>query len=337
VGRMREKAWLLLVAIISVSAAACSTTPRGSNTSKPRGTATTHATADPTRVVSVVEPWRLPQAVSRPVAVGDGTNVLLLGGLGVGDISTSAVVAVNVLTGKSQLAGQHSVAVHDAAGASINGQAFVFGGGSQSSVSSVQTWQAGTGTVAGSLPGARSDLASATIGATTYLLGGFDGSQLVGTVLATTDGTRFSTAGQLAQPVRYPAVTVLDGKVWVIGGLLGITETNAGAQTPDVQRFDPATGRTVIVGRLPVALAHAAAVVIDGQLFVAGGKVDGQPQSQIYRIDPQTGVVTLAGVLPGPRADCGVYASDGRAWLLGGELADPTGPLDSVVLLASGS
>ncbi len=331
---MRTIVRLSLLAIVAVCAAACSTTSAGSNPPKPRGTATTIATATPTRVVSILEPWRLPQGVSRPVAVNDGSNVLLLGGLGVGDISSNAAVSVNLLTGQSQVAGQLAVAVHDAAGAWIDGRAFVFGGGAQSSVSSVQTWQAGTGAIAGSLPGPRSDLASATVGSTTYLLGGFDGSQLVGTVLATTDGTGFSTAGQLAQAVRYPAVTVLNGKVWVVGGLLGATETNAGAQTADVQRFDPATGRTAIVGKLPVALAHAAAFVLQGQLYVAGGKVNGQPQSQVYRIDPETGIVTSAGLLPGPRADSGVYAADGKAWLLGGELADPTAPLDSVVMLA---
>jgi len=186
------------------------------------------------------------------------------------------------------------------------------------------------------LPGPRSDLASVTIGSSAYVLGGFDGSQLVDTVLSTTDGTRFVQVGELAQPVRYPAAVALNGRVWVIGGLLGTSESNAGAQTADVQRFDPSSGKTVIVGQLPVALAHASAVVLDGQLYVAGGKVDGQPQSQIYRIDQQTGVVTVAGHLPGPRADAAVYSVGGEAWLFGGELSEPTAPLDSVVHLALG-
>ena len=141
-------------------------------------------------------------------------------------------------------------------------------------------------------------------------------------------------SGELAQPVRYPAVATINGNIWVIGGLLGTSESNAGAQTADVQRFDPATGRTVIVGQMPVALAHASAVVLGGQLYVAGGKVDGQPQSQIYRIDQQTGLVTPAGSLPGPRADAAVYSVGGEAWLFGGELLEPTAPLDSVVRLS---
>ena len=66
-----------------------------------------------------------------------------------GDVSTSNVVLVDPQTGQSQLTGQLALAVHDASGASIGGRAFIFGGGAQSTVASVQTWQSGTGVIAG--------------------------------------------------------------------------------------------------------------------------------------------------------------------------------------------
>ena len=70
-----------------------------------------------------------------------------------------------------------------------------------------------------------------TQGGTTYLLGGYDGTAYDATVLATTDGRRFTVAARLAVPVRYPAVAVLGGQIWVFGG-----QTSHGT-TNDIQRI----------------------------------------------------------------------------------------------------
>jgi N-acetylneuraminic acid mutarotase len=188
--------------------------------------------------------------------------------------------------------------------------------------------------VHGQLPVPRSDLAAATIGSTTYILGGFTGSALPRRILATTDGRHFRTVGALRQGVRYPAVTTYHGQVWVIGGLLAATESNAGPQTNEVQRFDPVTGRTTVINRMSVELAHASAFVLAGTIYVAGGKVAGRPQTTIYRINPITGQVSQAGRLPSPRADASVYVTPTYALLLGGELTAPAAPLDTVVRVA---
>lgn len=293
----------------------------------------THQAAHVRKIIAAAEPWRLPAPVSRTTAVADGEQVLLLGGLGPGDVSTSAVTAVAPANGRARQVGALAVAVHDAAGAALGGDVFVFGGGAASTVGSVQRWRPDAPRVVATLPEPRSDLAAATVGHVAYILGGFTGGALAATILRTRNGTTFGLAGKLAQPVRYPAVTVTAGQVWVIGGLLGSTDSNAGAQTSDIQRFDPISGRTLVVGRLPVPLAHAAAFALRGQLYVAGGKVDGQPQTAIYRIDPHSGAVSIAGQLPSPRADAAVYDAGGQAWLFGGELTQPTAPLDTVVRL----
>lgn len=262
--------------------------------------------------------------------------MLLLGGLVTGDVSTADVVAVQPDQGSSLIVGALAAAVHDAAGAVLGGRALVFGGGTAASVATVQAWTSGTGTVLGQLPEPRSDVAAATVGSTAYVLGGYTGSALVPTVLSTGDGVTFHDAGTLAQPARYPAVTALAGKIWVIGGLLSASEANASGQTNDIQRFDPATGRTTVVGHLPVPLSDASAFVLDGGIYVAGGRSGSQPQSTIYRIAPATAAVSAAGSLPGPRSDAGVVSDGVRAWLLGGELSDPAAPLDSVVELTPG-
>jgi hypothetical protein len=61
------------------------------------------------------------------------------------------------------------------------------------------------------------------------------------------------------------ASAVLDGRVWVIGGL-----TSAGASAV-VESYDPAVDRWATGPSLPIALHHAAATVYRGEIVVLGG------------------------------------------------------------------
>ncbi|HWC39522.1 MAG TPA: kelch repeat-containing protein [Acidimicrobiales bacterium] len=276
--------------------------------------------------------------MSRAVVLSDGADILVLGGLARGDVSTAAVERINPATGAGTRAGSLALAVHDAAGALLGGRSLVFGGGSSTTVPTVQAFTGQTATTVGRLPEPRSDVAAVVVGNRAYVLGGFDGTRLVPSVVGTTDGVTFTSAGQLAQPVRYPAVAVEGGYVWVIGGDLGTAENaTTGGQTTDIQRFDPASGTTTVVGHLPNPLGHAAAVVFGHQLFVVGGRSGTAPSAQIWRVDTATGTVTNAGSLPGPRSDAGIVTVGGVAWMLGGELTSSASPLNTVVELRPGT
>jgi N-acetylneuraminic acid mutarotase len=171
------------------------------------------------------------------------------------------------------------------------------------------------------------------VAGTAYLAGGFDGSRLDRSVIATSDGRTLHVAGHLVHGIRYPAVTAYRGSVFVIGGELATTEgTSSGPESDLIQRFDPRTGRTTVVGRLPVALGHAMAFTLGGDLFVAGGRHAGVASSRIWRIDPVTGKSIPAGRLPRPMSDAGVAEVAGRVWLVGGETSGPLAPLRTVLL-----
>ena len=295
------------------------------------------ATAPPSGpVTTALAPWSLPAPTSRAVVLADGGHLLVLGGLTTGDVSTSSVSELDPETGAVSGVGRLGSAVHDAAGALIGGRAYVFGGGAASTVATVQAWDpaaGGTAARAGALPQARSDVAAVTVGSTTYVLGGFDGSALTGSILATTDGTSFRPVGALAQPVRYPAVaTDAQGRVWVFGGELGSSESAAaGGQTDAIQRFDPATGTTSVVGHLPQALGHASAFSLGGRMFVAGGRSAGSPLTSVWQVDAARASVSAAGTLPGPRSDAAAAVIGATAYLVGGERSGPVDPLSSVV------
>jgi hypothetical protein len=274
----------------------------------------------------------LPVAVTRAVAVAGGGRVLVLGGLGPGDVTTGRVVSLHPFGSLAHLVGSLREPVHDASGAWLRGRAVVFGGGSSTEVADAQAWSSGGGRVVGRLPSGRSDSAAAVLDGTAYVVGGYDGSALVRRVVATRDGSSFDRVARLRVPVRYPAVAAAGGAVWVLGGDLATSTGSAGGpQTDAIQRLDPSTGRVTVVGRLPHAMGHAAAFVLGGQLFIAGGRVGTGPSNRIWRVDTRTGRVTPAGRLPAAASDMAAVAVGGRVLLIGGETSGPAAPLRSIV------
>ncbi len=146
-------------------------------------------------LVATVPRWRLPSPVSRAVVLADGSDILVLGGLTTGDVSSAAVERLQPDTGVSGVAGELSIAVHDAAGAVLRSHFVVFGGGAGTSLASVQSWTPRSSSIVGSLPAARSDLSAGTVGSLAYVLGGFDGQSLQKEVLSTRDGVTFRRRG----------------------------------------------------------------------------------------------------------------------------------------------
>jgi hypothetical protein len=317
---------------VAVLGSACSSpTPHARSASPP---ATARSSPPEVSISASTETWTLPAAVSRSVVLPDHNGFVVLGGLGTGDTSTSRIVEVDPASGDSRIAGYLTVAVHDSAGAVIGNRFFVFGGGSGSTVPLVQAWTAGAATDVATLPEARSDLSAATIHGTTYIIGGYDGSVMTPAVLATTDGLSFKPVAQLAIPVRYAAVAGLGNTLWVVGG---VTSTSEGGtvDTDAVQKVDLVSGRVSVTGRLPQPMGHAAALVLDGQIFVLGGRSGTVPSAAILRLDPFSGALVLAGHLPEPVSDAGAVVVGGVGYLVGGEITGPAEPLDTVVALRS--
>lgn len=323
-----------MATLVAGTAACTSSKANHARTARSAGSGGPPTTQPAATLHAALAPWKLPAPVSREALVTDGANLLVAGGLVTGDVSTTTIVQIVAATGASTKAGVLASAVHDMGGALLGGQLFVFGGGGATTVATVQRFTEGKASAAGSLPQPRSDAQVASQGGTAWIIGGFDGKTMDADVLATTDGATFKAVGTLAVPVRYPAVTWAAGAVWVVGGQLGTSEsTKTGGQSDAIQRFDPASGKTVVVGHLPVTLGHASAVALGGVIWVVGGQAGTAPTDKIYRVDPATGAATEAGVLPGPRSDGAVAVIDGTAYLVGGETTDPAHPLDSVVLL----
>jgi hypothetical protein len=289
-------------------------------------------------------PWSLASPRSRISLFPGSSGLVMAGGLTVSQSSANGVYALNTATGGLQQMGSLARGVHDAAGAVVAGSYLVFGGGSPATVATVQSFTDATPSTPASLPGPRSDATAVTVGSTTYIVGGFDGTNPTPAVLATTNGRTFATVADLAVPVRYPAVAAAGGYLYVFGGQ-SVGAGTTGAPVADIQRIDPAAHHTSVVGHLPYPLEGAAAVNLAGHIYVAGGErpgagptvgvgttqLDGWASapgtaasslnagSDIWSFNAASAALVPAGRLQVPTSHAGVAVTGNTAWLVGGE------------------
>ena len=324
---------VLALAALGSAAVACGgggTTPRAHANAAPPSTTRSPSTLAhqiPSVAVTTAS-WKLPRPSAREVVVADGDHLLLLGGLDADRRTVADVFRIDPRAGSVTPAGMLGTAVHDAAGALVGGVPMVFAGGNSTETAAVQAFEPGPSSrVVGHLPIPRSDLSAVTVGRRTFLVGGYDGSNIRATVLATTDGTKFALLGDLPVPVRYAAVAAVGTNVYVVGG------SNGGGAVREVQALDTKTGTVRVIGKLPQGLSDAVAATLGGHVYVFGGNWGGQPSAQIWRLETsgKPGVtLTPVATLPTPVVDAAVAVLGNRAYLVGGE---SPAPLTSVSIL----
>ena len=332
-------------------------------------------------MVSSIAPWHLPSALSRAGAAAlPGGRVLLLGGLFASGGSSADVGVLDLETGALTSVATLASPTHDAGSAVLGGRAFLFGGGQAYPVATVEavtlpggssasgssasgtsggtsggaSASGGAGIVTGQLPQPRADDEAVTVAGTAYVVGGYDGSTGDTAVLATQNGSSFSTVATLPVDVRYGAVTAAGGKIYVFGGesVPGgttleyttpspTTSPPPGQQVALVQEIDPATHTARVAGYLPRGVQGAAAFELGGRIFLAGGDsyAPGSTPSTgstIWSFDPSTGAFRLVGHLAAPVSYAAVAVEGSTAWLIGGEHDGvPVATVQKVVLRPS--
>jgi Kelch motif len=303
-------------------------TAKGPTTTAPRSS-TTATTAPAGPVKAQYLSTHLPSTLSRAVVATDGTSVLILGGLDNRGKSSATVYRFDPSSASIQADGSLAVGAHDATGVKLGSSVFIFGGGSEASgLRAVQSYQGGKATVVGSLPQARSDLSSVVVGSEAIVLGGYTGTSLPTSVLATSDGITFRVVAQLPVPVRYAGVAAVGNTVYVIGG------EAAGVAKSDIQAIDLNSGTASVVGRLPATLTQETAFSLGNSIYLAGGRSAGTTTDAIWRFTPGSGSsapqLVQEGTLPEPVADAPIAVVGQTAYLFGGETPSRSSAIVSI-------
>jgi hypothetical protein len=306
-------------------------------TVKSLATTTAARPLPPPTVRATLLGWQLPRPIGQALVLpGPAGNLVVIGGEVASGASGNGAFLVDTSSGSLHLAADLLTGVHAAAGAALGGRDLVFGGATPTATAAVQTFpapisssaatKAATATSAGQLPLPRAGAGAVTVGASVYVVGGYDASAADGAVVATSNGSTFRSVATLQVPVRYAAVAAVGGEIYVFGGA---TRSAAASKTApatwapvaDVQRVDPVTGQSSVIGHLPVPVQGAVAVTLDGQIYVAGGQGPSGVNGAIWGFEPSASALTLAGRLQSPVSGAGVAVVGSTAWLVGGQAA----------------
>jgi hypothetical protein len=178
-------------------------------------------------------------------------------------------------------------------------------------------------TLAASMPLARSEHAIAELNGQVWVLGGYPPGRIPSNLVQVYDPTTnwWSLGPSLPQPIHHIMVAAVDGKLYVIGGEIN----GAGSGRPPTYVaqtwvHDPAVGGWVQRAPMPTPRSGGGAAVVDGKIYVAGGRPPGGHAFEVY--DPATDTWERLPDLPTQRNHLAMAAVNGRIIVAGGRVDD---------------
>ena len=307
--------------------------------------------------------WRLGAPLPTPRqmlgAASDGKLIHVVGGnSGTADVATVETYdpAADTWTRQPEMPGRRS----DFGVTFADGRLVVVGGMSQGEVlDSVVALDVASQSWNGlpELATGRHGMAVAAVGKTVYVIGG---STATGDAAVTASAEALTLAPRKPQPAAewralpdaptarlMMASTVLDGEIWIVGGMLGHAQT-----LNTVESYNPQTGQWQTRPSLPIGLHHATAATYRGEVVVVGGARESiadasnkafvfrggsweeLPGLQRGRVAPAAAVVGDKLVVVGGQDDKQLVAPtevfDGTSWTLASDMPTPREHLAAV-------
>ncbi len=232
-----------------------------------------------------------------------------------------------------------------------NGQVLIAGGsgnGSPFPLASAELYDPATGTFSatGPMTNPRAGARATLLPNGTVLVTGGGSSSGPGLALASaelydpTAGTFRATGSMITARFSHVAALLPDGQVLVAGG--SPSAPPSAVPVASAELYDPATGAFSATGSMITArFSHAAALLPDGQVLVAGGSLGPQPfisplaSAELY--DPATGAFSATGSMTTPRSfvvqAMATLLLNGKVLVAGG--VDVSGQLASAELYIS--
>ena len=120
----------------------------------------------------------------------------------------------------------------------------------------------------------------------------------------------------------YLSASVVDGKIYVIGGL-----SNQSIALPTVEMYDPATNTWEQKTDMPTARMNLSTCVVDGKIYAMGGLpgTEGLAYSTVEEYDPATDTWTRKADMPTAKNGFGACVFDNKIYTMGGHGMEPAG------------
>jgi N-acetylneuraminic acid mutarotase len=118
----------------------------------------------------------------------------------------------------------------------------------------------------------------------------------------------WATLAPMSKARRSLASTVLNGKIYAIGGY----------GTSSVEIYDPKSNSWSPGPSLPTSLDSATAITVNGKILLVGGRTSFQGKDQVLELDPATDQWTPKAPLPMARNAAKLILFQGKIWAIGG-------------------
>ncbi|WP_373488782.1 kelch repeat-containing protein [Blastomonas sp.] len=174
-----------------------------------------------------------------------------------------------------------------------------------------------------SMPLARSEHAVAEFDGKVWVLGGYPPGRLPSNLVQIFDPktSRWTLGPALPQPIHHTPVAAVNGKIYLLGGEIeGASTGRPETFVANVWMHDPAVGGWVARSPMPTARGGGGKAVIDGKIYVAGGRPPGGSAFEVY--DPTTDTWEKLPDMPTQRNHLAMVALNGKIIVAGGR----TGP-----------
>jgi N-acetylneuraminic acid mutarotase len=242
------------------------------------------------------------------------------------------------------------IAIHHAAVAAYNGKLYLFGGqaqvepGGSTQVPVNNSWEydpiADSWKALAPMPTPRTAAAAAEVDGKIYVFGGASvhpGHKLVALGPTTphrsldiveaydpkTDKWETRTPAPTAR--NHAAIGVVNGKIYIIGGLVGSAVVTTASNTNVVEVYDPANDSWGVAGmRMPTGRSGMGWATYKGKIYVAGGQIYDLHVFAVMRdievYDPAANTWSELPTMPTARHGVSVAAIGNRLYVIGGQI-----------------
>ena len=179
---------------------------------------------------------------------------------------------------------------------------------------------------------ARTEVGAARIGDRVYVVGGFISTGGTTGKLERYDiaADRWRRLRSMPIAVNHPGVTALDGRVYVLGGNLGVVDGRE-RKSKRLYRYSPARDRWTRLPDAPTPRAALGLVAIDDRLYAAGGYDESDQRLRTLEIyNPKRRRWTSGPPMPTGRNHVGAAALRGDLVVTGGRPGDVNGGMTTV-------
>jgi N-acetylneuraminic acid mutarotase len=171
-----------------------------------------------------------------------------------------------------------------------------------------------------------SEIAVAEVNGKIYVLGGYPSTRRYVDTVQVYDPAldTWESSVPLPQPMHHTVAIGVDGVLYVLGGEISDNGlANQGIYIDTVYAFDPSTATWTQKASMPTARSAGGAAVVDGKIYVAGGRPPHGSDFAMY--DPIADAWTVLPNLPTQRNHLAVGALDGKVYVFGGRFGGSVG------------